>query len=205
MTLRAKLELGGAVIMLALLAVLVAAWHGAHDDALKMEATIKAQREVMAEADKRQADRDAALKVSLSQLEDAKKRTQTPQEAVRALPSVIPLPQPIYLAPRPNPPQGSGNAAATGTSPAIPDAVIPAADLKPLYDFGIACQECKAKLATAEADRADDQVKLAALGKERDAAVTAAKGGRKWDRIKRAGKWFIIGAVAGAVAAKTAH
>jgi hypothetical protein len=51
----------------------------------------------------------------------------------------------------------------------------------------------------------DEKTKTAALTKERDAAVRAAKGGSVLRRIARAGKWFAIGAAAGAIAAKAAR
>jgi hypothetical protein len=85
------------------------------------------------------------------------------------------------------------------------DAILPAADLKPLYDFALDCKACQAKLAAAQSDLSDEKAKTAALTKERDAAMRAAKGGSVLRRIERAAKWFVVGAVAGAVAAKAAH
>ncbi|MGB8476471.1 MAG: hypothetical protein WCE61_20515 [Candidatus Acidiferrum sp.] len=93
-------------------------------------------------------------------------------------------------------------AAQTADKP--PDAVLPAADLKPLYDFAIDCKACQAKLAAAQSDLNDEKTKTAVLTKERDAAVTAAKGGSVIHRILRAAKWLLIGAAAGAIAAKAA-
>jgi hypothetical protein len=103
-----------------------------------------------------------------------------------------------------NPLPKSQNSPAT-QAPSAPNAVIPAADLKPLYDFALDCKACQAKLAAAQSDLADEKTKSAALAKQRDAAVTAAKGGTALHRIARAAKWFLLGAAAGAVAAKAAH
>ncbi|MGC1482356.1 MAG: hypothetical protein WA789_01065 [Candidatus Acidiferrum sp.] len=86
-----------------------------------------------------------------------------------------------------------------------PDAILPAADLKPLYDFALDCKACQAKLAASQRDLIDEKTKTAALTKERDAAVTAAKGGTVLHRILRAAKWFALGAAAGAVVAKAAR
>ena len=61
------------------------------------------------------------------------------------------------------------------------------------------------KLGAAQADLADEKVKSQALGRERDDALRAAKGGSVLRRIARAAKWFAIGAAAGAIAAKAAH
>jgi len=88
---------------------------------------------------------------------------------------------------------------------AAPDATLPSADLKPLYDFALDCQACRAKLAAAQNDLADEKTKSASLAQERDAAVRAAKGGNALRRIVRAAKWFLIGAAAGAIASKAAH
>lgn len=86
--------------------------------------------------------------------------------------------------------------------PTSDGAVIPHADLKPLYDFTLDCQSCQAKLSTAQSDLADEKAKTAALTKERDDAVRVAKGGNAWRRVTRAAKWFLLGAAAGAVIAK---
>ena len=74
--------------------------------------------------------------------------------------------------------------------------------MKPLYNFAVDCQECRAKLTAAQADLKDEQAKSLALGKERDSALRTAQGGSIWRRVGRAAKWFAIGAAAGAVAAK---
>ena len=82
------------------------------------------------------------------------------------------------------------------------DAVLPAADLKPLYDFAMDCKACQAKLAASQSDLNDEKVKTAALTKERDAAIRTAKGGSALRRIARAAKWLVLGAAAGAIAAE---
>ncbi len=199
LTLRHKLEIAGAILALLVIGVVYRAWLADHEERIKLKATLDTQNLILADAGKREAARDAVLKESLAQVEDLKKRTQTPQEVVRQLPQVLPLPQPITL----NLPAAvaQGDSKLAGVQPGQ-SATIPAADLKPLFDFAATCKECQAKLATLQQDKVDDGVKIGALTKERDEAVTAAKGGTKWQRLKRAGKWFLIGAAAGAVAAK---
>jgi type II secretory pathway pseudopilin PulG len=86
--------------------------------------------------------------------------------------------------------------------PAEPSGVIPAADLKPLYDFALDCKACQAKLAAAQADLTDERAKTAVLTRERDEAVRAAKGGSFLRRVARNAKWLAIGAAAGAIASK---
>ena len=81
-------------------------------------------------------------------------------------------------------------------------AQIPVADLKPLFDYVQDCRACQAELAASRQDAADDATKIAALTRERDAAVTAAKGGTFLRRLRRNALWFAIGAAGGYVAAK---
>jgi hypothetical protein len=206
LTPRVKLEIAAAILGLVAVAIVGGSWIGAREEAIKLKATLDAQNAVISDAGKREAQRDAALKDSLAAVEDLRKRTQTPQDAIRALPQVLPLPQPITL----NLPAAvlQADPSRAGLKPDAPvpqTATIPAADLKPLFDFAATCKECQQKLAAATADKVDDAVKITALTKERDAAVTAAKGGSKWQRMKRAAKWFAIGAGAGAIAAAAAH
>ncbi len=82
----------------------------------------------------------------------------------------------------------------------IPSAQIPASDLKPLYDYVQDCRSCQAQLAAAKLDAADSAAKLSAISRERDAALTAAKGGTFWRRLRRNALWFAVGAGAGAAA-----
>jgi hypothetical protein len=84
--------------------------------------------------------------------------------------------------------------------PDAPSAQIPAADLKPLFDYVQDCRSCQAQLAAAKQDATDNAAKLTALTRERDAAVATAKGGTFWQRLHRNALWFVVGAGAGAVA-----
>jgi hypothetical protein len=84
-------------------------------------------------------------------------------------------------------------------------AEIPAADLKPLYDYVQDCRATQAQLAVAQQNATDDASRIAAISRERDAAVTASKGGNFWKRLRRNAEWFAVGAAAGAVAASAIH
>jgi hypothetical protein len=84
--------------------------------------------------------------------------------------------------------------------PDAPSAQIPAADLKPLFDFVQDCRSCQAQLAAAKQNSADNAAKLTALTRERDAAVATAKGGTFWQRLRRNALWFVVGAGAGTAA-----
>ena len=127
----------------------------------------------------------------------------TPAQVIRDLPEQIPLPQPITLEPAPAPakdtPQGP-NAAQHPAEPA--HALIPVEDLKPLYDYSLDCNACRARLATTQNDLADEKTKTSILTRERDAAVRTARGGSPLQRIARAAKWLAIGVAIGAAAAR---
>ena len=110
-------------------------------------------------------------------------------------------------------PQAVAPAAGSQRLPAVPAASsqtcdqagncaaqIPSADLKPLFDYVQDCRACQAQPASAKQNAADDATKIAALTRERDAAVTASKGGTFWRRVRRNAEWFAVGAALGAAA-----
>lgn len=194
LTLRSKIELAAGILALAGLAVIAGSYRSAKRDAAKLQETITTQNAAIADAGKRETARDAALKVSLAQIEDLKKTTAkaTPATIIRTMPAVLPLPVPITIeAPAPG---------ATPEEIAELPATLPAADIAPLFQFAANCKECEEKLQAATADRADDAIKIAGLTKERDAAVVAFKGGSKWTRIKKAAKWVAVGVGIGGAA-----
>jgi hypothetical protein len=193
LTLRTKFELAAGVLGLVAILLVADSLREARIEAAKLKATMSTQGAVVAAASKREETRDSQLATTVGTLEKAKKAVQTPTQAISALPSVIPLPLPITL-----------NAVPPGLRPGdprgLPSATIPAADLKPLYDYGVACKEAIATVSVCQADRTDDAAKLTAVTKERDAAIEAAKGGSKWQRIKRSAKYLGIGVGLGAAA-----
>lgn len=197
LTSRAKWEIAGAAVALLGILVVAGALVEAKHDAAKLKATLAAQQVVVVNDAKKEVARDDQAKAVVQTMETARKAVQTPSQAIKAIPAVIPLPVPIALEPM-------APGAKSGASAALPDAVIPQQDLKPLYDFGVACQECQVKLTAAVADKADAANALAAMTKERDAAVTVAKGGSKWQHIKRAAKWTAIGLGIGAAGSAVA-
>jgi hypothetical protein len=102
-----------------------------------------------------------------------------------------PLPNPV-ASPLPDSPSAKPSCDASAGC----KAQIPLADLKPLDNFVQDCRACQAEIAVAKQNIADDAVKMAALTNERDAAVTAAKGGTFWRRVRRNAVWFAVGAAA---------
>ena len=182
------------VIAATTLAVLLAgrSWLAAHDAAIHLAATLKAQEQVLAEANQRQRERDASLAAALAQINAAKRRVNTPAQAAAAIPTALPpLPEPLELQlPQPTP--------ELPVPPAV--ATVPQADLKPIYDYLQDCRACQISLAAERENLTDERAKLAAVTTERDAAIQAARGGTFWQRLKRNAKWFALGAAAAAAA-----
>ncbi len=120
--------------------------------------------------------------------------------------STASLPQAVAQAPAQTeapqrPPASPGAASPQSCDPAGNCAAqIPSADLKPLYDYVQDCRACQAQLAAAKQNASDDAAKIAALTRERAAAVTASKGGTFWPRFRRNAEWFAVGAALGAAA-----
>jgi hypothetical protein len=198
----AKYILHAAELALATLLALALyfSWRADQRDRAQLASELAATKQLLAAADARQHDRDAQLQQTLAALAAKKRIIVTPAQVVRELPRELSLPTPITLQTPPSPGSPPNN-----SKPSQPTAVIPAEDLKPLYDFTLDCKACEAKLAAAQSDLTDERKKTAALTHERDDALRIAKGGSAWRRIARATKWFLIGAAAGAVAAKATH
>jgi hypothetical protein len=194
------------------------AWRAEREDRAKLAVQLATSQQSLTQATDRQQSRDADLLQTLANIATQKRQIQTPQQILQALPQQIPLPQPITQAPPQLQTSVSPNAAAqpastTDSSTAVaahsqklaapePQAVIPSADLKPLYDFALDCKACQAKLTAAQSDLADEKSKTAIMTKERDEAFRVAKGGSTLQRVARAAKWLLIGAAAGIVAAR---
>jgi len=216
MSLRIWLKLATALLVAILAVAILEAWRAEHRATAQLEAELASTKQALAAADARQHDRDTQLTQTLSSLAAEKRAATTPIQILHDLPNVISLPTPLTLqadasaaaGSAPKSPAGKAvpGSGSTGTDTPKPQQVlIPAEDLKPLYDFGLDCKACQAKLGAAQGDLTDEKTKTVALTKERDDALRAAKGGSALRRIARAAKWFAIGAAAGAIAAKTAH
>lgn len=230
MTLRRIFELTVLALALLIAAMALHAWLASRDEQQRLATTLAQQKHLLDAADTRERARQSTLAQTLAQIEKLKRATQTPQQIVNAIPQYISLPQPITFATNRQGTDASktpGNAnpnavsAAQATQspaglsmveisdsslPSAPAAQIPSADLKPLFDYIQECRSCQAQLAAAKQNASDDASKLSALTKERDAAITAAKGGALWRRFRRNALWFAAGAaIASATAAATTH
>jgi hypothetical protein len=176
------------------------AWRTARRNSAQLTATLDSQKALIEQAAAREQQRNAQLATALSSIAASKRRVQTPQQAVEASPSVLPtLPLPIKISlPDLTEPPKLGDAGPASIS-------VPQSDLKPLYDSLQDCRACALERAAAKKDLADEQARVVALTRERDAAVAAAHGGNFWSRLKHATKWFAIGFVAGAAASTASH
>jgi len=176
------------------------AWRSARRDSAQLSATLVSQKALIEQAAEREQQRNTQLAKALASIAAEKRRVQTPQQALEALPSVLPpLPLPLKILP----PDISQSREQGDKAPA--SVTIPQSDLKPLYDSLQDCRACALERDVAKKDLLDERARVAALTRERDAAVAAAHGGSFWSRLKRATKWFVIGAAAGAAVDIAAH
>ena len=210
MTLRAKIEALAAICILVAGALIVRSYLDARADQLRLQATITAQQGIIASAQQQMQSLDAAAKqrdaqtqATIAAMQHAVARVQTPQQIAAWIPPQLPTPAPLAVS----------IPSATAANPA-PDAIarIPQQDLPAIRDMIESCKECSVKLNAAQQDVAskDQQLRLAgeqlsAMQRERDAALTAAKGGNLWRRIQRNALWFFIGGATAATLGGVAH
>lgn len=212
-------------IAIALAGLLIASWLDARRVEGELRGTMETANKKIASAADQEADRDAKLRATLNEIDKLKASVKTPSQALAALPALLPkLPEPIEIAQ----PGGSTQSASSGSYEPPTDAPkqtqggsskqtlptgnappaqlqIPQADLKPLYDAAQDCRACESQAAAMSKDLADEKAQLVAVAQQRDAAIKDAKGGTFWTRTKRAAKWFLAGALCGAIAAKSTH
>ena len=214
MPIRYWIRIVGAAFLMLLAVAVIVSWRADRRDRTQLASELASTKKALADADARQHERDTQLAQTLSALANLKRTVVTPAQIVRELPSEIPLPTPITLqsttapnSPTTQIPAGPNvnSLAPPATDGQLSQAVIPAEDLKPLYDFALECKACQAKLTASQSDLTDERTKTAVLTHERDDALRIARGGTIWRRVARAVKWFAIGAAAGAIAAKASH
>jgi type II secretory pathway pseudopilin PulG len=181
--------------------ILVAdAWRSARHDSAQLAATVAAQSAAIQQAGDREKLRDAQLASALAAIQAQKRSVQSPQQAARELPSILPpLPLPISI-------REPALSSLTPLADAPPASIsVPQPDLAPLYSDLQDCRATALESNTLKKDLEDEKTRSASLARERDAAISAARGGTSWVRLKRTAKWFAIGAAAGAVATAVAH
>jgi hypothetical protein len=196
-------------VVLLIATTLFVEWRSEVRDRAKLQATLAVAEQSLQRATASQQDRDRQLNDAVGKLAALKSTVVTQQQILARLPEVLDLPKPLVATqnvqpgvPSNNPRDAESPARKLPEAPSRSTVAIPSEDLKPLYDFAVDCKTCQTRLATATADLADEKTKTQALGRERDAALKLARGGSLRQRLGRAMKWFVIGAIAGAVAAK---
>lgn len=180
--------------------LVIDAWRIAHKNSEQLATTIATQKALIEQASANEQQRNQELAAALASIAAEKKRVRTPQQALEAIPSILPpLPLPIKIS--------LPDLTQSQKPQDLPTATIsvPQPDLKPLYDSLQDCRACALEREATKKDLADEQAKVAALTRERNAAVTAAHGGNVWSRMKQAAKWFLIGVAAGAAASSASR
>ncbi len=207
---RKIVEMGLAALVIALAAAALESSISASRDERQLQAALADQRKIISSASARELQRDEALRNVTDDIANLKRKIRTPEQVVQEMPKYLRLPQPITmsdsafrsasapksmslftrkLVEKPQVPEPS--------SPDAPLANIPTVDLKPLFDVVQDCRVCQDKVAAANQDAADEGTKLAAVTRERDLAIKAAKGGGFWQRLRRDLTWLAAGAAAG--------
>jgi len=150
------------------------------------------------------AEREKQFEVVKAQLEKLRVTAKTPVSKIAGnLQQLLGLNHPVEVSSAPisgelATPQKEGDAVGTGKNlhPPLPDApqpqiVLNHADSVALNNKLVACAECSANVTKLTGDLKD-------MTGERDKWRDAASGGSVWQRVKRASKWLLIGAAAGA-------
>jgi hypothetical protein len=166
------------------------AWLNARDASVYLAATLEAQSRIVAQANQRQQQRNAALAEQLQTIEQARRRVNTPARAAAELPLALPRTTRPVVVEIPPP---------TIENP-VPPALLTIAqdDLEPLHGYLLDCRACQVSLAATRENLFDERLKLEAVTTQRDVAIAASRGGGFWSRLGANFKWFAVGAALGA-------
>jgi len=154
------------ILVPAILAITIfVAWNADRRDRSQLATQLAAAQQTIAQATANQHDRDTLLNQTLAQIAAQKQAAVTPTQILKDLPSALPLPAPVTVSDPslsdgqdlPSNPSPKSNPSSISGQPA--DAVLPAADLKPLYDFALDCKACQARLAASLSDLTDEKTK----------------------------------------------
>jgi|HubBroStandDraft_2_1064218.scaffolds.fasta_scaffold74308_1 hypothetical protein len=204
------LQLIGLIAVAVAIALLTDAWRSARHDSQQLAATLASQNAAIHQASEQEKQRDSQLQSALAQIHAEKLSVHTPQQAAQKLPEALPpLPLPVSIRipalvtkPLDSPSEFPNSSANRLPDESLPASIsIPQPDLIPLYNSLQDCRASEAQSATLEKDLSDEKARSASLLQERNAALTAARGGSILKRLERAAKWFAIGLAAGAAVA----
>ncbi len=165
------------------------AWRASKVDYAGLQVKLAEHDRLIAESSERVMATQKELADKLKEIEALRKTVVTPQQIVREIPSQIPGVQPIIVQPAPTPSQPNPS----------PVAELPIGQLKPLWDFALACKEDQVSLAACRSETKELKVQLDATNEGRDEAVKRLKGGSFWQKVKTGAKWFAVGAGVGAI------
>lgn len=199
------LEIGAAIVALAIIAWIVVSAIQQHDDRVKMEATIAAQETLIKKLDqesKAAGTKADAERKSLDQQLKATKGDMAKQ--LDLLNKLAGFEEPITVnAPAPAVPGAppSAGETQTGKLPNAPSATLSAVQVAALVEQQVDFGKCKVDRGQLQGDLARCGEKLVHKQNELDSAVNAVKGGSVWDRFKRNRKAFTWGAAIGGTAA----
>lgn len=195
-------------VALIAVAMLADAWHSARQDSQKLAATLAAQNNSIQQASDREKQRDQQLAATLSQIQTQKRNVRTPDQAAQNLTAALPeLPLPISVRiPNLSVPASHSDTQIEPQSEAQETTLlIPTPDLLPLYNNLQDCRSSEAQSEALKKDLADEKARSASLEREKAAAQSAAQGGSIFVRMKRAAKWFLLGAAVAAAATAAAR
>ena len=154
--------------------------------------------EQTSQIEKHMSDTASAYQSQLQSLQTQMKAAQTPSQVAQLAAQVMALKQPIQIStPAPTP---------SNPTPE-PVATVSTSDTPLVKAYIDACETCKIEVPKLESDLADRaaeakvaQAQIESLKTERDAAITASKGGNIVTRTVRALKYIGIGILVGAAA-----
>jgi hypothetical protein len=175
------------------LAIAIPSYLASRDERVRMDATIKAQTDVIAKLDDQMKQRDRQAAADIQRIRDEALQVRTPAQAVAALPKVIELPKPIFLQPAEVVP---GPGVSVAQIPDAPSAVIPSEDIMPLFMKLSQCKADQVALGVCRADVTDLKAKGEALEQQRDAALRATRG-TFWQKFKGCAVRAGVGAAGG--------
>lgn len=179
--------------LLVVVLILAGIFHQWRLDGETAKAKAAAQDQIIAAADKRDADRQKQFDAQLKTLQELRATpTTTPQQIIERIPQLINFPTPPRLEPE--------MAVVNGQlQPPKPDApkinlVLTPDDQRVLNNTLVDCKTCQLERDKLKADIGEAGTKFQAMTKERDDWKTAAKGGSLWTRVKRRLRDFIVDA-----------
>lgn len=159
------------------------------------ERLLQAKDQELSRLDQGMKERDQQTAEMVKKIDELKARPATIREIVREIPQYIPFEKPLELVP-PNP-------AAPEAPPQIGLDESQAQDLRKFYlDCHRATLElriCQENAKDWQAKEVTWQEKEAILIRQREAAISAVKGGTFWTRLKRNGGWYAAGGLTGGV------